>query len=268
MKIFVASTGRSGTKFFASIFGQLTGFPAYHEPMPFIIGRTLREVNTKALYSPETARELTEKVNQVTKWSLAGDYMEASQMFIKGYAELMLKAFRRIIVIYLERNPMDVLLSYAEKCEQQDADWMLQSHWQKNLLRTLRPLSFYENVLWNWYEVRERFLELRPRVSAHYSFAFEDLNRPAAWKEMLETLEIPFIPFTDLPEGEFNAGEKDTAWRLTHLRVAWKNPGQIKTDEQPDHYSIPAEVEFHKNSQALHRAILNRGQLSAGRGSG
>ena len=137
MKIFVASTGRCGTKFMAEVFGALTGFPSYHEAAPLCIGRTLEETNTRAEYSKETKEELTKKVEQVKSCSVNGDYFESSQMFIKSYSELMLLAFKRISVIYIERNPIDVALSYAEKCPAGEADWHLRSHWSKNLLQTI-----------------------------------------------------------------------------------------------------------------------------------
>jgi hypothetical protein len=261
VKIFVASTGRCGTAFFAKVFGELTAYPSYHEPMPYVVGRSCREVNTRLSYSPDVEKELVAKVEQVRDYSVAGDYMESSQMFIKSYSELMLKAFKRVAVIYIERNPMDVLLSFAEKCRDLNSDWMLQSHWQKNILRTARPLGFFENVLWNWFEVRERFLELRPKVTTHYSFVYEDLNNAEAWKEMFATLGVPHVPFDCVPWAAENKGKVDIATRRSILMSEWGKQGHVVTDENPGFYNVSTGIAVHERMVATLKAQGNAGKV-------
>jgi len=136
MKIFIASTGRCGTLFATEVFNLLTDIPAHHEPKPECIGKTLEEVNAHVKYSKTTMKILEEKIAQVKRDSTSGKYMESSQMFVKCYADIMLNNFKSVYCIYLYRNPIAVLLSYAIKCRQKELGWFLQSHWPKNILQT------------------------------------------------------------------------------------------------------------------------------------
>ena len=56
MRIFVASTGRCGTKFMQNVFTELTGIDAKHEYMPHCIGKIMEDLNNNDIYSDETER--------------------------------------------------------------------------------------------------------------------------------------------------------------------------------------------------------------------
>ena len=198
MKIFVASTGRCGTLFATEVFNLLTDIPAFHEPEPFCIGKVVEEINTKAKLSNGIRKTLQQKVIQIEQDSVYGKYMESNQMFIKCYADIVLDNFKDVYCIYLYRNPIAVLLSYAVKCRNQELDWFLQSHWAKNILRTER-LGFYENCLWQWLEVRERYYFLKPKFKKTYEFDFRKINDLNEWYKLFRHFKIKAKKVNRLP---------------------------------------------------------------------
>lgn len=261
MKIFVASTGRCGTMFMSEVFRELTGIPSYHEPLPYCIGKTLEETNDRETYSKETKDELTRKIQQVKECSLDGDYFESNQMFIKSYAELMVRAFRRISVIYLERNPIEVALSYAEKCEYYEADWVLRSHWRKNMLPTSVSLSFFETIVWQYLEVKERYLRMRKDFSMTFEFDFRKINDGAEWDRMFSRFGIKHKPFEELPDVRRNQGEKPMAERLEKVRADWYKEPAMKTVGNPGYFDVNERTEAFLRSRAMHFARTNRCSL-------
>lgn len=216
MKVFVASTGRVGTLFVSEVFRNLTDLPSFHEIQPYCIGKVCEEVNSHVRLSKLTKQFLHEKVAQVKNYSQNGNYMESSPMFIKSYAELMLDSFDDIYCIYLFRNPLEVLLSWANKCEQKELDWFLQSHWPKNILKTENKLSFFENVLWQCLEVRERYYNLKKYFKKTYELDFRDLNNLLIWKKIFKHFgikakkvdKLPMLKKNELPADRYKTFNK------------------------------------------------------------
>lgn len=196
--IFVASSGRCGTKFMFRIFESYTEYPSFHEPVPYCVGQTLREVNNQCGVNSTTKKEIEAKILQIEADSKEGRYFESNQMFIKSYLHLITynKKFRPLYVIYLERDPLTYLLSYGKKVRNFDSSWLLKPQWQNNILRTRKGLSFFEIVLWNWYEVRARFFLWKEKFDKTYEFNFSDLNDPQEFKKLfnhfgIESIHLP-----------------------------------------------------------------------------
>ncbi|NIM59995.1 MAG: hypothetical protein GTO16_13805 [Candidatus Aminicenantes bacterium] len=199
MKIFIASTGRCGTLFATEIFNLLTDIPAYHEPRPECIGKVVEEINSHVKYSKATLQILNEKIDQIKGDSIRGKYMESNQMFVKCYADVVLNNFKDVYCIYLYRNPIAVLLSYAVKCQNHESGWFLRSHWPKNILQTEQKLGFYENCLWQWLEVRERYYSLKPKFKKTYEFDFRKINDLAEWYRLFRHFRIKARKVNRLP---------------------------------------------------------------------
>ena len=125
MKIFVASTGRCGTKFISEVFKHFTDFPSFHEPEPYVTSEVLEDLNQSDTLSKRSQQVLKEKFAQIERDSRNGLYMESNQQFIKGYVEAVLTNYKDVYCIYLCRNPFDMLLSFAEKCKHFETDWFL-----------------------------------------------------------------------------------------------------------------------------------------------
>ena len=230
MRIFCASTGRCGTLFLSEMFRAMTRVPSFHEPLPWCIGRTLEWINNGNGnghdWKAEADAEVEKKVAQVkSDTSKDGLYFESSNMFIKAYAERMLDEFRDIACIYLYRNPVEVLISHHKKCTEQEIDWILQPQWRRNRLRTLKEMSFYETVLWQWYEVQERYLSLKPRFKKTYEFDFRKINDINEWSRLFEHFGVEVKAKATMPNLRTNNIPGVTESDLKQITDKWDKPG-------------------------------------------
>ena len=212
------------------MFKALTGIPSYHEPVPLCIGDTLEEVNNVPFdeLSPHVEAELQSKIHTIKTYT-NGWYMESSQMFIKSYVDEVLENFDDVYCIYLHRNPIETTMSYWKKLgHKRDTDYFLESHWKKNILRTREPLEYWDNVLWNCYEVRERYLAYKPRFTKTWELDFLSLNDPLEWAKLLRHFGLFKGDLRELPDLKRNALEMEDELVLRKLREEWTLPGVRK----------------------------------------
>lgn len=190
--VFVASTGRCGTKFMSAVWRYFTEYPSLHEPVPFCVGQTMREVNNECGINSTTKEELRTKLDQIRTDSKNGKYFESNQAFIKTYVHLIAyeKDFRPLYVIYLHRNPIEVAMSYCKKNPKADLSWHLQPQWQKNILRAQKGLSHHEISIWQWYEIRARFLLWKDKFDKSYDFDFRKISDIDEYRKLFSHLEI------------------------------------------------------------------------------
>ena len=81
---------------------------------------------------------------------------------------------------------------------QRTLDWFLQSHWKRNILRTQGRLGYYDNVLWQCYEIRERFLAYKSKFAKTYEISIDALNSPVEIQRMFRKLGVSYTPFREL----------------------------------------------------------------------
>jgi len=227
----------------SEIFRRLTAIPSFHEPKPRCDGEILKYINkdnTLKRMPNKVMQELVNKITQVRNDSVDGNYFESSQLFVKSFCYWMIEAFKKdVYVIYLHRNPIEVTMSYYKKKihqEKQWNSWHLQSHWGKNILKTKGKLSFYENCLWQCYEIRERFLRLYwelPEPNT-FEFDFRKLNDVTEWKRLFRQFRIKHKPFSSLPVVSKNEIAGDKLETLEGLLSKWDEPGVWPEDEQDD----------------------------------
>jgi len=229
VKIFVASAGRCGTKYLAGIFDALTDIPSFHEPQPYIINDVLEALNNNDNLQPHEASVIKEKLDLIELHSKSGNYFESNQQFIKAYVRHVLGRFNDVSCIYLYRNPLDSLISYAEKCRHFESDWFLKPEWRHNILRCQPGLSFYEMVLWQWYEVRARYYRWKPYFRKTYELDFKNLSNPDEIKRMFRTLGVDYSPFGELPEVDTNAvvalALRPLEGMVRRIQRNWGKPG-------------------------------------------
>jgi len=115
--IFCVSTGCCGTELLTDVFVTFTEYPSFHEPEPRCAEQVMREVNNKCGINKTTKEILNQKMEQIQDDSQNGNYFESNQMFIKSYVERVIykERFRPLYMIYIERNPLDILISYVGK---------------------------------------------------------------------------------------------------------------------------------------------------------
>ena len=226
-KIFCANAGRSGSAFVAGALGHLTGIPSFHEPFPRLIGRVLEEVNDDRI-SAETKRVIEAKIVEIERASRDGWYCETSQQFIKCFAEFALAAWDDVYCIYIHRNPLDVIMSYFRHLDGSYPDeWLLKPEWKKNLVKIREPLSWAELLLFNWLEVRERYLSLKPRFTKVYELDFMRIGNKTEYIKMFEHFELEWH------DGEIAAlwkngskSPRDTDAQIAWIRKVWNEPGR------------------------------------------
>lgn len=230
MKIFVASTGRCGTYFMHKVFGKYAQIPSFHEADPKCINVVLEEVNN-GTESEATKKVLKEKIERIKENSHEGNYFESNHMFIKSFYQPVLDNFENeVYCIYLHRNLLDVLISFSQMENHLQLDWLLQSHWKNNCLWTEELLTNYQNIVWNWFEVRERFFECKEHFVKTYDFSFSDINSVAEWKKLFDHFGIKAKPEfyklkkfpKDLETNSLVAKEGKSATSLfEHIRKYW-----------------------------------------------
>ncbi len=230
MKIFVANSGRCGSFFMSEIFRKLTTFPSFHEPKPRCTRKTLKYVNnSQRLISQYVEQELTNKIEQIENDSRDGNYFESSQMFIKSFKDIVRFNFNDVYIIYLWRNPIQVAMSYCKKKATQKHlynSWHLQSHWDKNLMRTSCELSHYENILWECLEIKERFLQIKGHVKGYFEFDFKKLNDVDEWKRLFNLFGIEYRAFKKLPDVKKNDIREDFDKTYARLMKEWDESGE------------------------------------------
>lgn len=111
--IFCITTGRSGSHYLATIFGQVAGCRALHEPAPVGNGRPMRQY-AKGRPGPiqAVAREKARKIKDILEHNNL--YVETNHCFIKGFGWFMPEHFteERLGVIILKRSKPKVVASY------------------------------------------------------------------------------------------------------------------------------------------------------------
>ena len=256
MKIFVASTGRCGTVFMADMFRQLTNIPSFHEPKPWCNGDFCYQVNNCVRFSKPVMKMIEEKVAQVKKDSVRGCYFESNQMFIKSYVNLMLSRFKDVYCIYLYRNPVEVLLSYYNKCRERETEWFLQSNWTKNILETKRKKSFYANILWQCDEIEERYLFYKERFIKTFQFDFRRINDPEEWKRLFKRFRIKYNDFDKLPIGLTNRIDADRRKTLDALIENWDKPGKEIKKMKPELEKLSDSLNFARRMVAINEVEM------------
>lgn len=255
MKIFTASTGRCGTLFASEVFRSLTGVPSFHEPYPWCVDKTLEEVNGVEPYSKETGLELAAKIEQIRECSYGDWYFESNQMFIKSYAYQVLHNFKEIGVLYIERNPVDIVLSYTKKSRNYGSGWFLRSNWKANMLRIDCKLPFYDNILWQWFEIKERYNWLKKYCAKTYELDFKNINDPEEWKRIFKCFGVEYKKFDVLT--------KHLNRNRTLETDAWARKKMIKNKNQPLLDIEPSGVEFKGKEYILEQAKIAAAKQAA-----
>jgi len=226
MKIFVAGTGRNGTKFMTQVFNHFTDIPSFHENPPYCIGQTSKEINNDCI-SNESQKIIDEKIASVR---CHDDYFGSNNMFIKSFVWPFLDVFNDMYVIYLYRNPLDTFLSHAERGWRLGWDWLLQPQWKRNFMRTERAMNYLEAINWNWYEVRERYLRLKKYFKKTYEFDFRKLNDLNEYYKLFEHFGIEHKKVDVLPDFDKNTNTGTSVTEryldiIGDLNKKWDEPG-------------------------------------------
>lgn len=202
--VFVATTGRSGSKSLSRVFETVEGAVCFHEPYPIMFSNYLPGVDKTRYF-----RTMFKKVKLVNIMRSAIDrsyYIETNHQFIKNFADSAIEAFgSRIRVLHLVRNPEEAAVSFYRinsipGVTEYGRTWLLDPRAEDNHIK-LSDVLFGEanfnhdlyKCLWYCHETEARVEALRHRypLIKMVSMRTEDLNSLDDLKTMFTGLEIP-----------------------------------------------------------------------------
>ena len=194
MKIFVASSGRSGTGFLWKVWDTFTDFEAHHEEWPLAMGELRDELNTSPY--PGVPR-FTQKAREI---SAKGPYIDTAHQFMRGFYPYALSEMPDLKVIHLVRSPLEVMRSRLSRgCVPNGTSngslWVGKHGLPLNLIYLpewddLNPL---EKIAWDWIEHEERYWRYKGRFAQTLELSFEDLTGPDSVrfiKSMFEEFQV------------------------------------------------------------------------------
>jgi hypothetical protein len=199
--VFVATTGRSGSKTLDYLCRQVPGCASFHEPLPEMNGEILRAYNDN---DEQTMLRFFHdfKLPAIYKASLNQDfYVETNHTFIKCFADAAVEEFGdRLKVIHMVRDRHEVARSWLNRGSiPGKGAWLLDPHAPRNLIPfdLLHAEGFthdYFKCLWYWYEIEARTAQFKtrcPQVSV-YPLKTEDLNNVEVVVSLFEQLFAGF----------------------------------------------------------------------------
>lgn len=189
--VFVATTGRSGSKTLFHLCKKIPNCAAFHEPPPEMNGEILRAYNQN---NDQMMLKFFKdfKLPAIYKASINQDwYVETNHTFIKCFADAAVKEFgHRLKVIHMVRDRHEVARSWLNRGsipgKSAKGEWLLDPLAPRNLIRFNEILTQdkifshdYFKCLWYWYEIEarvEQFKQSYPQILV-YTVKTDDLNR-------------------------------------------------------------------------------------------
>jgi len=113
LKIFVLSSGRSGTKYLSDLFKyNVKSCVSKHEPLPNMFGRPIywRQQNKTDLIR----NKFKKKKKKIVRYKKEV-YIETNNAFLKSFSDVAIESFPEMKLIHLIRNPLEVARSELNK---------------------------------------------------------------------------------------------------------------------------------------------------------
>ena len=233
MKIFVASTGRCGTRFMTWVFRHYTTVSAFHEPDPKLFLTDAEGLNAGAI-GRDTSQRILRKFRWIETMAKNGDYFESSNMFIKSWADAAAARWEgEIGIVYLRRDLAGYLASFTRRGKRGkkgrfESAFLLDPTAPGNRMPGFEGMSYYEIVAWNYFEAQARFLEMKKTGIPTFELEFKDINSIPIWKELFSTFGIEhrlppkFPDNADRHQSIFD--DESRLLALQHLKENWTEP--------------------------------------------
>jgi hypothetical protein len=207
--IFVATTGRSGTRTLAYIFNKLDNCIALHEPYPTMHDDILHATAYGDDERVQAYYKIRKSVN-IRRNAVGSEYyVEANHLFIKTFIGHAIADFKdRTKVIHLVRSAVDVANSIYTLEDQpgtiEGNTWWLDYRAPTNLIDIASTLDDhkefkhpYYKALWYWFETEARIAHWKQKLPQvpFILFNTESFNNKTSLSLLFEQLSI------DIPEG-------------------------------------------------------------------
>jgi len=231
IKIFVLASGRSGTRYLASVFRHnIKRCVSKHEPYPTMFGQPI-------YWYQEKNFEKIRRLFAIKQWRIchcrADVYLETNNAFLKSFADIALECFPDLKLIHIIRNPLEVAKSqlnrhlwlnkihlplrryYRASDGKKYFRWTLTGNEEIFRATTLNPLTPYQFLVLQWIEIENRAIRFLDTYNKHADcytlFAPEDLNSSEVLRSMFHF---------------FGLEQKD---ERIHFPTGWKNENKTPT---------------------------------------
>jgi len=202
--IFVANTGRSGSRSLTEIFNAVDDCVCLHEPYPKMISEFPAGAN-KEIYFDKVFRKLK---RVYIKRAVAGFkyYVETNHLFIKNFVDPALRYFgNKVKIVHLVRDPVSVAASLYNLNDIPGKTLIAKYYYldprdQGNLIK-IHDILFQDNefkydfykCLWYWYEIETRIKKAKKKYpsTTFFKIKTEDLNNFDILSEMFKALKMP-----------------------------------------------------------------------------
>jgi len=172
VKIFLATSGRSGTGFLAAAFTKFTSLEVHHEEAPVLKHDLLRRANSVPY------PKCSDLVNKAKSIAGRGPYVDTAHQFMKGFAPYALAEMPQLKVVHLVRNPLEVMRSRLLRGSVPGKTGWVQSLGLPNQLLPIpaKGLTDLQLIAWDWLEHEERFHRMCTQFSEVHELRFRDLT--------------------------------------------------------------------------------------------
>jgi len=209
--IFMATTGRSGSKSLARVFEAADNAVTYHEPYPIMFSHFPDlEEPPRGADRKEYFRKLfyTKKGINIRRNAIGHRYyVETNHQFIKNFADLAIEYFGdKIRIIHVLRDPVKVASSFYSIESIPDTTprgkvYAIDPKDEDNIVK-MDDLLYHDEefkepffkCLWYWYELHSRtkkYKEKYPSVRWH-TMNTDDMNDREKLIEMFDTLGVKY----------------------------------------------------------------------------
>lgn len=181
--IFIVSTGRTGTKFFADYFNNFSDVKAVHEPKP---SRILRMWTNARLEKRATASKMLKifisKRRSLLRGVLEPIYLE-SNPFVVGFTDILPKAFDAPEIIHVVRDPRTYIKSALNHGNTHGIKKLMNNYlpyWYPNISKIIHAkhdLTDKEVVAHYWTIINQFLEEAKKSIPAqnYHLFKYEEI---------------------------------------------------------------------------------------------
>ena len=183
----IVSTGRTGTKYFSSIFSKQGTCLAEHEPKP--IGN---DIGVQFLEGGLSEEELISFLKENRKSQMRTCFNENKALYLESngglifFLPILNAVFPNLRVAHIIRNPIDFVRSGcsrpgienpSEARYQDDSKWLLKAAELKNdsYASKWSDMSMAERFMWTWNKKNSFAVEAAKKSKDIRSFRFEDI---------------------------------------------------------------------------------------------
>ena len=189
--IFFNSIGRSGTSFSGEIFKNVTNIPSFHGSEKKI--RNL--IDSKYLKNSKNKNMVLDKIKLIDKEAKNGEYCETTQIFIYCLSEPLLNNHKRLYIVNMIRNPLEVAISYENRNSfpsKEDAIWRIPLNSELRFVKITEKLTIFQENLLDWVDSQIIFNINKDKYFKTYEFLFENINNLNEWEKLFTYFEVKY----------------------------------------------------------------------------